>query len=83
MLDLKDTIHSMLSDDYKERFIAEVQQLDIRINKLSGMLSAWEAGVLSFTPTCSYQMLDAQLHAMKVYHHLLCVRADIEGIALR
>lgn len=43
-MELKDTITMMQSEDYKERFKAEVYQLDIRIGKLNNMLSAWSAG---------------------------------------
>ena len=34
MLELKDTIAGMTSEDYKERFIAEYTQCCIRANKL-------------------------------------------------
>lgn len=81
-MELKDTIPMMQSADYKERFKAEVYQLDIRISKLANMLSAWEAGELKFQPTCSYDLLEAQLNSMKVYRHFLGERADIEGIKL-
>ena len=81
-MELKDTIHMMQSADYKERFKAELYQLDIRIGKLSNMLSAWAAGNLGFQPTCSYSLLEAQLNAMKIYAHLLRERAQIEGIEL-
>jgi hypothetical protein len=82
MLDLRETVALMHSTDYKDRFKAEVYQLDIRINKLITMLSAWEAGTLNFQPACSYDLLDAQLNSMKVYRHILCERAKIEGITL-
>ena len=81
-MELKDTIPMMQSADYKERFKAEVYQLDIRIGKLSNMLSAWSVGELRFQPTCSYDLLEAQLNAMKNYAYLLRERARIEGIEL-
>ena len=81
-MELKNTIPMMQSADYKERFKAEVYQLDIRIGKLANMLSAWEAGELKFQPTCSYDLLEAQLNSMKVYRHFLGERAIIEGITL-
>lgn len=81
-MDLKDTIEMMQSDDYKERFRAEYRQLDIRIGKLANMLSAWTAGELKFRPSCSYDLLESQLNAMKVYAHFLRERAEIEGIEL-
>ena len=81
-MELKDTVEMMQSADYKERFKAEVYQLDARIGKLSGMLSAWEAGSLPFSPKCSYVLLETQLNSMKVYRHLLQMRAEIEDIDL-
>lgn len=81
-MELKDTIHMMQSADYKERFKAEVYQLDIRIGKLANMLSAWAVGELGFQPTCSYDLLEAQLNVMKTYAYLLRKRAQIEGIEL-
>lgn len=81
-MNLIDTIPMMESTDYKERFKAEVYQLDIRIGKLANMLSNWANGSLGFQPTCSYDLLEAQLNAMKVYRHFLAERASIEGIEL-
>lgn len=81
-LELKDTAPMMESPDYKERFKAEVYQLDIRIGKLANMLSSWMAGELNFQPTCPYDLLDAQLNSMKVYRHFLIERAKLEGIEL-
>ena len=81
-MELKDTITMMQSADYKERFKAEVYQLDIRIGKLANMLSAWSVGELRFQPTCSYDLLEAQLNTMKPYAYLLRKRAQIEGIKL-
>ncbi len=81
-MELKDTIEMMCSPDYKERFKAEICQLDIRIGKLANMLSTWQAGDLCFKPKCSYDLLEAQLNSMKVYRHFLQVRAEIEGVAL-
>lgn len=37
-LELKETVDLMLSDDYKERLLAEIQQLAIRGNKLSKLI---------------------------------------------
>jgi hypothetical protein len=81
-MELNETIDMMTSPDYKERFKAEWHQLQIRIGKLTALLSAWEAGELTFQPKCHYDLLEAQLNAMKVYAHLLQERAKIEGIEL-
>ena len=69
-MELKDTIQLMNSPDYKERFIAEYKQLEIRIEKLLSLLSAWDLGELKFTPKCSYELLEAQLQVMKIYAFL-------------
>ena len=81
-MELKDTIEMMNSTDYRERFRAEYHQLEIRIGKLTGMLSAWCSGELGFQPSCSYDLLEAQLNAMKTYSYFLRKRAEIEGIEL-
>lgn len=50
MTELKDTIEGMTSQDYKERFKAEYQQVKIRYDKLDAMTVKYEAGTLPFTP---------------------------------
>lgn len=82
-MELIDTIPMMNNADYKERFKAEYHQLEIRIDKLTAMLSKWSAGELNFTPSCPYALLEAQLNAMKTYSYFLRERAEIEGINLR
>ena len=71
------------SEDCKERFQAEVYELDIRICKLSDMLSTLEVGGLAFQPKCSNDLLKAQLNAMETYAYLLRERAAVEGIDLK
>lgn len=39
---LKDTVELVMSDDYKERFIAEYCQTKIRYGKLKYMLEGWD-----------------------------------------
>ena len=82
MMNLRDTIEMMSSSDYKERFIAEYAQLRIRINGLTEMLVKYKAGTLSFTPSCSYDLLNAQLRTMILYSKYLVDRAVIEDIEL-
>jgi hypothetical protein len=82
-MELKSTIEMMNSPDYKERFKAEYYQLEIRIGKLINLLSAWDCGELGFTPKCSYDLLEAQLNAMKAYSYMLKRRAEIEEICLK
>lgn len=79
---LNETIEMMNSDDYKERFRAEYLQLKIRINGLSNMLKKYKEGTLTFKPSCSYDLLNGQLKAMKIYADYLEERAKIELITL-
>jgi len=81
-MELKDTIEMMQSDDYKERFKAEYYQTQIRYEKLHAMTIKYEAGTLSFTPSCSLELLKEQKSHMGQYLHALEVRAEIEGIEL-
>jgi len=76
---LSDTAEMMSSADYKERCKAEQLQLEIRIEGLSVMLEKYKAGTLNFTPSCSYDLLNGQLKAMKLYLSYLEERAEIEN----
>ena len=42
MKTLKETVEMMNSADYKERFIAEYEQLVIRYTSLKNMLEKWD-----------------------------------------
>lgn len=79
-MDLKDTVALMNSADYKERFKAEYDQLNIRATKLRDMIEKFKAGKLDFTPTCPVELLERQLKAMVEYQKCLQLRAEIEGI---
>lgn len=81
-MELKDTVAMMTSSDYKERFKAEYDQLRIRSEKLSAMLEAWDAGTLSFTPTCPRSTYNIQVRAMADYMAALEARAVMEGVSL-
>ena len=80
---LKDTVEPMCSEDYKERFIAEYAQVEIRHRGLQKMLKKWDEGELEFTPTCDREIYNEQLMAMEDYMSVLCKRAHIEGIDIR
>ena len=80
MMELKDTVDMMLSDDYKERLKAEYLQTKIRHEKLQRMLGKWD--MLNFVPLCPKYVLSWQLRVMKGYLEILEERADIEGIEL-
>lgn len=79
---LSETIKGMLSEDYKERFIAEYQQLSIRHDGLKKMLDNWDKGNLNFIPTCPRSTYDLQIKAMTDYIAVLEARAVMEGIDL-
>ena len=79
---LQDTIELMNSEDFKDRFKAEFYQLKIRICSLDNMLLKYELGELPFEPNCSYDLLNGQLKAMRLYQSYLIERAEIEGIEI-
>lgn len=83
MLKLVDTVKGMSSADYKERFVAEYQQLVIRYYGLTNMLNKWNRGVeLGFSPTCPRSTYNMQVKAMTDYIAVLEARAVMEGIDL-
>lgn len=82
MKDLKDTVDLMNSDDFKDRFRAEYYQTKIRYDKLHAMVVKYEAGTLSFTPSCSLELLKHQAYMMSQYLYDLEVRAEIEKVEL-
>jgi hypothetical protein len=79
---LQDTIEMMNSADYNERFKAEFYQLKIRICKLDNMVSKYKLGELPFEPNCSYDLLNGQLKAMRLYQSYLIERAEIENVEI-
>ncbi len=82
LVDLKDTVDGMLSDDYKERFKAEYHQVRTRTLKLAAMLTNWDYGELNFTPTTPYYIYQKQYESMWEYMQWLEVRAELEKIEL-
>ena len=79
---LAETVNGMVSEDYKERFIAEHQQLVIRYNGLKNMLDKWDKNELPFTPTCPRSTYNMQIKAMTEYIAVLEARAVMEKINL-
>lgn len=79
---LKDTVELMTSPDYRDRFIAEYQQLVIRYRGLRNMLDKWDRGELNFKPTCPRSTYNMQIKAMTDYIAVLEARAVMEGITL-
>ena len=82
MVDLKDTIELMTSEDYKDRFKAEYYQTKIRYDRLHKMVVKMEAGTLEFEPICGIDVFKGQLANMGKYLYVLEVRAQIEDIEL-
>lgn len=78
IMELKDTIELMQSNDYKERFKAEYYQLKIRIEKLENTLNHYFDSTINFS--CSYDLLHEQLIDMKHYLNVLEKRAKIENV---
>lgn len=81
-MELRQTVNKMLSNDYKDRFVAEYEQLNIRYNKLSVMVLKYREGKLDFKPTCPIELLEKQLESMRIYLECLYERAELEGIEL-
>lgn len=77
---LAKTCSMMVSPDYKERFRAELIQLQNRYDGLGRMLHAWSKGTLNFTPTCPRELYDKQLEGMELYFKVLVKRAKMEGV---
>lgn len=84
MIELKDTVEHMASDDYKERFIAEYQQTKIRYEKLKRFCNRIEAAQIKYVPEpahdCPLQLLREQQRAMGEYLKILELRAEIENV---
>lgn len=81
-MELKNTVDQMLSSDYRDRFKAEYNQLECRLNKLMTMLEKWNRGELDFTPICPKELLEEQAEIMAKYLEILANRAALEGITL-
>lgn len=79
---LIDTMTRMNSDNYKDRFKAEYEQLKIRMTKLKNIIDKYEEGTLDFQPSCDIDTLKAQYSVMCSYLIILEIRADIEEITL-
>lgn len=76
------TIELMCSNDYKDRMLAEYQQLVIRKNALKDLLTKSEKGELNFIPKCPKEMLVKQFELMEDYAEVLRQRGLIEGVDL-
>lgn len=81
-MELQDTVELMNSSDYKDRFKGEYWQAKIRYDKLDDITVKYEANTLTFTPTCSLELLKEQKKFLGNYIRTLKIRAEIEGIEL-
>lgn len=81
-MELKDTIELMTSTDYKDRFIAEYNQLTIRLGKLNAIISKIKENKIEFNISSSLKLLEVQAVYMDAYAGVLRDRAKIEGINL-
>lgn len=82
MNNLKSTIDLMLSNDYRDRFVAEYQQTKIRYEKLHAILRKYYAGKLEFTLGSPVWLLEQQLDTMRAYLDILEARSKQERIDL-
>lgn len=79
--ELKDTVDGMLSEDYKERFVAEYRQAAIRLDKLSNIIKKAKDNTLEFDVT-NIKLLELQEVYMECYVGILRKRALVEEINL-
>lgn len=82
-MDFKNTVNGMCSEDWKERLVAEYQQLNERIYRLHKMLVLWERNRLDYTPNYPRYIAEKQLESMQKYRESLEYRAICEDIDLR
>ena len=82
MMKLSDTCELMCSEDYRQRFIAEYKQLEIRYDSLCRMISDCILGKLNFEPKCSIGIKKKKKYVMEEYMEVLRQRAVIEHISL-
>lgn len=76
MLELKDTVWLMESNDYRQRLQAEYLQLKIRLIKLTSELSLMNRDVKQ------YPLMKAQYDVMIQYQRILLARLENEGVNL-
>lgn len=84
IINLEQTADLMSSESYKERFIAEYAQIEIRTKRLERVLKSLEDNTCPkcFEPTCDIEILKSQYKTMNAYRATLIFRASIEDIEL-
>ena len=68
----------MLSEDWKDRFIAEYLQLETRIERLFNYL--YEIEINDAPHECPLGLLSLQLEKMSEYSNILGIEAELYGI---
>ena len=85
-MELKETIESMCSDNYKERFVAEYRQVKIRYEKLKNFCNKIEVETMLGKEVtkhdCPLELLREQQKYMGLYLSVLEKRALIENVEL-
>ena len=77
---LASTVEGMLSDDYKERFLAEYKQAFIRYTKLDVMITKAKANKIDFQLKSRLSTLERQRSILLDYIFILEERAKQENI---
>lgn len=80
-MQLSETANLMLSDDWKDRFIAEYVQLQIRLSKLDDVLNN-RSDTYSVTDDVLKSVMYKQRDAMESYRLCLERRANMANIDL-
>lgn len=80
-IELKDTIYLMISNNYKERFIAEYTQLMLRYGKLSDLIIRYKKEKY-IIGSMDIEDLEEQVVIMRKYIDILQKRAKKEHIKL-
>ena len=79
---LSDTSDIMLSDDWKERFVAEYIQLCIRLKRINDVVEDYYDNKLSNMSDAEAMTLLWQHHAMMSYYDAMVYRAKYSKIEL-
>ena len=77
MKTLKDTIPGMLSQDWKERLVSEIEQVDIRLFSLERHMTK----IGEESP--EFSLLEAQRDSMTEYLRTLTARANTFGVSYK
>lgn len=81
-MELKDTVDLMLSEDWKDRLIAEYLQTKIRYNKVHKLIIQMEVSTVKFEVPIPIEDFKAQAQHMGMYLYELEKRAMRCGVEL-